>query len=109
MLAWENWGFFKDASVRIAIFDRDVPSSSKSLDYLLRCPAPPPSASERPFVIHGRYPRLTRVRYVLPRHEAANWVGPGRGWPTYRSGLDSGYAVFCRHSFQPGSTRTSHA
>ena len=22
--------------------------------------------------------RITRVRYVLPRHKAANWVGPGR-------------------------------
>ena len=23
--------------------------------------------------------KFTRVRYVLPRHKAANWVGPGRG------------------------------
>ena len=23
--------------------------------------------------------RIARVRYVLPRHKAANWVGPGRG------------------------------
>ena len=22
--------------------------------------------------------RISRIRYVMPRHKAANWVGPGR-------------------------------
>jgi hypothetical protein len=29
--------------------------------------------------IRGEDGRISRVRYVLPRHKAANWVGPGRG------------------------------
>jgi len=29
-------------------------------------------------VIRGPDGRITRIRYVLPRHKAANWVGPGR-------------------------------
>jgi hypothetical protein len=29
-------------------------------------------------VIRGGDGRITRIRYVLPRHKAANWVGPGR-------------------------------
>ena len=27
--------------------------------------------------IRGEDGRISRVRYVLPRHKAANWVGPG--------------------------------
>ena len=30
-------------------------------------------------VSRGPADRITQVRYVLPRHNAANWVGPGRG------------------------------
>jgi len=30
-------------------------------------------------VIRGPDGRIARIRYVLPRHKAANWVGPGRG------------------------------
>jgi len=29
-------------------------------------------------VIRGAAGRISRIRYVLPRHKAANWVGPGR-------------------------------
>ena len=29
--------------------------------------------------IRGPDGRIARIRYVLPRHKAANWVGPGRG------------------------------
>ena len=35
MLAWENSGFSVDASVRIALIDRDVPSYFQSLEHLL--------------------------------------------------------------------------
>jgi len=30
--------------------------------------------------------RITKVRSVLPRHKAANWVGPGRGRKSTRPG-----------------------
>ncbi len=30
-------------------------------------------------MIRGEDGRINRFRYVLPRHKAANWVGPGRG------------------------------
>jgi hypothetical protein len=30
-------------------------------------------------VIRGPDGRITRIRYVLPRHKAANWVGRGAG------------------------------
>ena len=36
MLAWENSGFSIDASVRITLIDRDVPSYFRSLEHLLR-------------------------------------------------------------------------
>jgi hypothetical protein len=36
-------------------------------------------------VIRGPAGRITQVRYVLPRHKATNWLGPGCGrkstWP----------------------------
>ncbi|MEX0669236.1 MAG: transposase [Pirellulales bacterium] len=32
--------------------------------------------------------RITRIRYVLPRHKAANWVDPGRGRKTTRPGAN---------------------
>jgi len=36
--------------------------------------------------MRGEDGRITRVRYVLPRHKAANWVGPGRGRKSTRPG-----------------------
>jgi len=39
-------------------------------------------------VIRGPDGRATRVRYVLPRHKAANWVGPGRGRKSTRPGAN---------------------
>jgi hypothetical protein len=78
MLTWENSGFSIDASVRITLIDRDVPRYFRSLEHLLRYCARPPFALHRLCVIRDADGRITRVRYVLPRHKAANWVGPGR-------------------------------
>ena len=78
MLAWEHSGFSIDASVRIALIDRDVPSYFKSLEHLLRYCARPPFALERLSVTRGADGQIARIRYVLPRHKAATWVGPGR-------------------------------
>jgi len=86
MLAWENSGFSIDASVRITLIDRDVPSYFQSLGHLLRYCARPPFALERLSVIRGADGRATRVRYVLPRHKAAHWVGPGRSRTSTRPG-----------------------
>ena len=86
MLAWENSGFSVDASVRITLVDRDVPSYFRSLEHLLRYCARPPFALERISVIRGPDGRIARIRYVLPRHKAANWVGPGRGRKSTRPG-----------------------
>ena len=41
MLTWENSGFSVDASVRITLIDRDVPSYFQSLEHLLRYCARP--------------------------------------------------------------------
>jgi hypothetical protein len=78
MLAWENSGFSVDASVRITLLDRDVPSYFQSLEHLLRYCARPRFALERLSVMHGPDDRISRIRYLLPRHKAANWVGLGR-------------------------------
>ena len=86
MLARENSGFSVDASVRITLIDRDVPSYFQSLEHLLRYCARPPFALNRLSVIRGEDGRATKVRYVLPRHKAANWVGPGRGRKSTRPG-----------------------
>jgi hypothetical protein len=49
MLAWENSGFSIDASVRITLIDRDVPSYFQSLEHLLRyCARPPSHSSDSP-------------------------------------------------------------
>jgi len=53
MLAWENSGFSVDASVRITLLDRDVPSYFQSLEHLLRYCARPPFALERLSVIRA--------------------------------------------------------
>ena len=67
MLAWENSGFSVDASVRITLIDRDVPSYFRSLEHLLRYCARPPFALERLSVTRDASGRATKVRYVLPR------------------------------------------
>jgi hypothetical protein len=36
--------------------------------------------------MRGEDGRIACVRYVLPRHKAANWVGPGRGRKSTRPG-----------------------
>jgi hypothetical protein len=78
MLAWENSGFSIDASVRVGLLDRDVPSYFKSLEHLLRYCARPAFALERLAVLPGRDGRPERIRYSLPRHKRGTWVGPGR-------------------------------
>jgi hypothetical protein len=88
VLAWENSGFSIDVSVRITLIDRDVPSYFQSLEHLLRYCARPPFALHRLSVIRGPDGRITRIRYVLPRHKAANWVGPGRSRTSTRPGAN---------------------
>ncbi len=39
-------------------------------------------------MIRGTAGRITQVRYALPRHKAANWVGPGRGRKSTRPGAN---------------------
>jgi len=56
MLAGENSGFSVDASVRITLIDRDVPSYFQSLEHLLRYCARPPFALEPPPVSPARGP-----------------------------------------------------
>jgi hypothetical protein len=82
------FGFSVDASVRITLIDRDVPSYFESLEHLLRYCAWPPFALERLSVICGPDGRITRIRYVLPRHKAANWVGPDHGRKSTRPGAN---------------------
>ena len=48
----------------------------------------PPFAMERLSVRCGEDGRIACVRYVLPRHKAANWVGPGRGRKSTRPGAN---------------------
>ena len=88
MLAWEHSGFSVDASVRLTLIDRDVPSYFRSLEHLLRYCARPAFALERLSVTHDASGRATKVRYVLPRHKAANWVGPGRSRTSTRPGAN---------------------
>jgi hypothetical protein len=68
--------------------DRDLPSYFQSLEHLLRYCARPPFALTRLSVIRGPAGRITQVRYVLPRHKAANWVGRGRGRKSTRPGAN---------------------
>ncbi|MEX0670031.1 MAG: transposase, partial [Pirellulales bacterium] len=86
MLAWENSGFSVDASVQITLFRLQLRVSCQSLKHLLRYCARPPFALERLSAIRSPDGRITRIRYVLPRHKAANLVGRGRGQKSTRPG-----------------------
>jgi len=77
MLAWENSGFSIDASVRVTLVDRDVPSYFRSLEHLLRYCARPAFALERLALLSGHDGSPERIRYTLPRHKRGQWVGPG--------------------------------
>ena len=72
MLARENSGFSVDASVRITRFRLQLRVYSQPLEHLLRYCARPPFALERLSVIRAPDGPITQVRYVLPRHKAAN-------------------------------------
>ena len=65
-----------------------MPSYFQSLEHLLRYCARPPFSLERLFVSRGADGRIARIRYVLPRHKAANWVGRGRGRKSTRPGAN---------------------
>jgi len=41
-------------------------------------------------MIRGSKDRIAKVRYVLTRHKAANWVGPGRSRKSTRPGASGG-------------------
>ena len=69
LLSWNPSGFSIDASVRISLDDRDVPSFYKSLEHLVRYCARPAFAIERLAVIEGRDGKPDRVRYTLARHK----------------------------------------
>ena len=88
MLRWENSGFSVDASVRITLFRLQLRVFCQPLEHLLRYCARPPFALERLSVMRGEDGRIACVRYVLPRHKAANWVGPGRGRKSTRPGVN---------------------
>ena len=77
MLAWENSGVSIDSSVRITLFRPHLRVSCQSLEHLLRYCARPPFALERLSVIRDASGRISRIRYVMPRHKAAN-VGKQR-------------------------------
>ncbi|NBQ14282.1 MAG: hypothetical protein EBU31_06655 [Proteobacteria bacterium] len=55
---------------------------------LLRYCARPPFALERLSVSRGADGQIARIRYVLPRHKAANWVGPSRSRKSTRPGAN---------------------
>jgi hypothetical protein len=88
MVARENSGFSVDASVRITLFRLQLRVYCQPLEHLLRYCARPPFALERLSVIRGEDGHIACVRYVLPRHKAANWVGPGRGRKSARPGAN---------------------
>jgi hypothetical protein len=92
MMARENSGFSVDSSVRITLFRLQLRVYCQPLEHLLRYCARPPFALERLSVIRGEDGRISRVRYVLPRHWvtiwAASWVGSGRGRKSTRPGAN---------------------
>jgi len=86
MLTWQHSGFSVDASVRIALADRDVPEYFQRPEHLLSYCARPAFALDRLSVVSGTGNRPERVRYTLSRHKRGNWVGPGRTRKSTRPG-----------------------
>ena len=79
MLAWQNSGFSVDASVRITLVDRDVPSYFRSLEHLLRYCARPPFRARATL----RDPRLSRPHHPSPLRAAptqSRQLGRARAW-----------------------------
>ena len=58
------------------------------MEHLLRFCARPPFAVERLFVSRAADGQVARIRYALPRHKAANWVGPSRSRKSTRPGAN---------------------
>jgi len=77
-----------------------VPSYFQSLEHLLRYCARPPFALERLSVTRDASGYASKVRYVLPRHKAAAWAGPGRGRKSIRPGASGVQAHDDRAIFQ---------
>ena len=73
-----------------------MPSYFRSLEHLLWYCARPPSALERLSVTRGPDGRIARVRYLLPRHKAANWVGRGRSRKSTRPGASGVVELMAR-------------
>lgn len=71
-LVWKMSRLSIDAIAQITLIDRDVPSYLQSLAHLLRYCARLLFPLERLSVTRGEDGRIARVRYVLPRHTAAN-------------------------------------
>ncbi len=87
MLAWENSGLSIDASVRVGLLDRDVPSSFKCLEHLLRYCARPTFALERLALLPGRNGGPERIRSTLPRHKRRRRQSRPRHLPTREAKL----------------------
>ena len=69
----------------------DLPSAKAPRDtQLLRYCARPPFALERLSMIRDADGRIAHIRYVLPRHKAANWVRPGRSRKSTQQGASGG-------------------
>ena len=81
-------GFQSTLFVLITLLPPQVRVSCQPLEHLLRYCARPPFALERLSVIRSPDGLIARVRSVLPRHKATNWVGPGRGRKSTRPGAN---------------------
>jgi PAS domain-containing protein len=79
---------WRRSSRRATLIDRDGPSYFQGLEHLLRSSARPPFALERLSVSRGADGQIARIRYMLPRHKVANWVGPSRSRKSTRPGAN---------------------
>jgi hypothetical protein len=108
MLGWENSGLSVDASVRITLLPPHVRVYRQPLEHLLRSSARPSFALERLSVIRGPDGRITRLRYLLPRHKAANWGRAGSWAEVHAAGSQWRRRTVAAPSSSTGSPISSH-
>jgi hypothetical protein len=81
-------------SHRVRIIDRIALNRPRRAELLSELGTPaavlcPAALCDRTaLVTRDAFLRIARVRYVLPRHKAANWVGPGRSRKSTRPGAN---------------------
>lgn len=94
MLAWENSSFSIDASFRITVIDRDVPSYFLSVEHLLRyCARPPRKHAHRYHGVFAANHKLKRAMTALAIENIGKQVAAAPSLPSRQNVTEPGHIL----------------